>query len=81
MTQTYPYILIIGRLSDEENTMAVYKDTTAEMAKKAFHKQLCDIFEDRKAGKDLILEAVIAFNEPPNILESDTMLQVRTPEV
>jgi hypothetical protein len=45
------------------------------MARKAFHKQLCDIWEDRSAKKDLIIEAVIASNEPPNVLDSDTMVR------
>jgi hypothetical protein len=71
----YPFILIIGRLSDEENTLAVYQNTTSEMARKAFHKQLCDIWEDRSAKKDLIIEAIIASNEPPNVLDSDTMVR------
>lgn len=74
---SYPYILIIGRLSDEDNVMAVFENASVDHAKKVFHKQLCDIWEDRSASRELIIEAVIASNEPFNVLESDTMVRAK----
>lgn len=78
---THPYIVVIGRLKGEDNGMAVFQNSTAKTARKAYHKQLRDIYEDRSGSRDLIIDAIIASNEPPQVLESDTMNKVRTPGV